>query len=69
MMEAVSTSEKSVNFYQTTRRKIPEGSHHHIRYRENLKSYFKNPHISVQGCAKWRENEKPNQLFFLDLPS
>jgi hypothetical protein len=25
MMEAVSTSETSVNFYETTRRKIPEG--------------------------------------------
>jgi hypothetical protein len=27
MMEAVSTSEMSVNFYQTTRRKILEDSH------------------------------------------
>jgi hypothetical protein len=27
MMEAVSTSETSVNFYQTTWRKIPEDSH------------------------------------------
>jgi hypothetical protein len=26
MMEAASTSETSVNFYQTTRRNIPEGS-------------------------------------------
>jgi hypothetical protein len=26
-MEAVSTSETSVNFYQTTRRNIPEDSH------------------------------------------
>jgi hypothetical protein len=38
MMEAVSTSEKSVNFYQTTRLNIPENSHLHIRRRENLKS-------------------------------
>jgi hypothetical protein len=30
MMEAVSTSETSVNFYQTTRRNIPEDSHIHI---------------------------------------
>jgi hypothetical protein len=31
MIEAVSTSEKSVNFYQTTRRNIPEDSHiHHV---------------------------------------
>jgi hypothetical protein len=27
MMDAVSTSETSVNFYQTTRRNIPENSH------------------------------------------
>jgi hypothetical protein len=27
MMEAVNTSETSVNFYQTTRRNIPEDSH------------------------------------------
>jgi hypothetical protein len=27
IMEAASTSEKSVNFYQTTRRNIPEDSH------------------------------------------
>jgi hypothetical protein len=37
MMEMVSTSETSVNFYQTTRRNIPEGSHIHTRRRENLK--------------------------------
>jgi hypothetical protein len=29
MMEAASTSEKSVNFYQTTRRNNPEDSHLH----------------------------------------
>jgi hypothetical protein len=33
MMEAASTSEKLVNFYQTTRRNNPEDIH-----RENLKS-------------------------------
>jgi hypothetical protein len=27
MMEAVNTSEKSVNFYETTRRTIPEDGH------------------------------------------
>jgi hypothetical protein len=37
-----STSETSVNFYQTTRRNIPEDSHLHTHRRENLKSrhYF-----------------------------
>jgi hypothetical protein len=39
MMEAVSTSETSVNFYETTRRNIPEGCHLHTRRRENLKSH------------------------------
>jgi hypothetical protein len=29
MMEAASTSETSVNFYQTTRRNNPEDSHFH----------------------------------------
>jgi hypothetical protein len=30
MMEAASTTEMSVNFYQTTRRNIPEDSHLHV---------------------------------------
>jgi hypothetical protein len=40
MMEAVSTSETSVNFYQTTRRNAPEDSHLHIH------SYKKWPNLS-----------------------
>jgi hypothetical protein len=39
MMEAVSISETSVNFYETTRRNIPEDSHLHTCSRENLKSH------------------------------
>jgi hypothetical protein len=39
MMEAASTSETSVNFYQTTRRNNSEYSHLHTRRRENLKSH------------------------------
>jgi hypothetical protein len=39
MMEAASTSETSVNFYQTTRRYNPEDSHLRTHRRENLKSY------------------------------
>jgi hypothetical protein len=39
MMEAVSTSETSVNSYLSTRRYNPEGSHLHSHRRENLKSY------------------------------
>jgi hypothetical protein len=37
--EVASTSETSVNLYQTTRRNNPEESHLHTRRRENLKSY------------------------------
>jgi hypothetical protein len=40
MMEAASTSEMSVNFYQTTRRNNPEDSHLHTRRCENLKSHI-----------------------------
>jgi hypothetical protein len=40
MMEAASTSETSVKFYNTTRRNNPEGSHLYTRRRENLKSHI-----------------------------
>jgi hypothetical protein len=39
MMEAASTSEMSVNFYQATGRNNPEDSHLYTRHRENLKSH------------------------------
>jgi hypothetical protein len=39
MMELVSTSETSINFYQTTRCDISEGCDLHNRRRENLKSH------------------------------
>jgi hypothetical protein len=42
MMEAASTSETSVNVYQTTRPNNPEDSHLHTRRRENLKSHLLN---------------------------
>jgi hypothetical protein len=37
---AVSTSETSVNFYETTLCNNPEDSHLHISHYENLKSYY-----------------------------
>jgi hypothetical protein len=37
MMEAGSSSETSVNFYQTALSNFPEDSHLHTRRRENLK--------------------------------
>jgi hypothetical protein len=42
MMEAVHTSETSVNFNVTARRYIPEDYKLHARYRENLKSHIIN---------------------------
>jgi hypothetical protein len=39
MMEAASTSETSVNVYQTTRRYNPKDNHLHTSRRENLKSH------------------------------
>jgi hypothetical protein len=39
MMEAASTSETSVRFYQTTRRINPKDSHFHSRRREKLESH------------------------------
>jgi hypothetical protein len=45
MMEAASTSETSVNFYQTTRSKNPEDSHIHTRRSENLKSQEMKRHL------------------------
>jgi hypothetical protein len=42
MMEAASTSETSVNFYQTTWSNNPEYSHFHIRRPESLKSHAGN---------------------------
>jgi hypothetical protein len=44
MMEAARTSERLVNFYQTTRRYNPDASHLRTHRRENLKSYLI-PHI------------------------
>jgi hypothetical protein len=40
MMEAAITSETSVNFYQTTRRNIPDDNHLHNGHREKLKSHL-----------------------------
>jgi hypothetical protein len=40
LMEAASSTEMSVNFYQTTRLTIPEDSHLHTRRREDIKSHL-----------------------------
>jgi hypothetical protein len=40
MMEAASTSETSVNYYQITRRNNPEDSHLHTHRCEKLRSHW-----------------------------
>jgi hypothetical protein len=49
MMEAASTSETSVKFYQTTRRNISEDSHRHTKGNENLKSDV--THAACGACC------------------
>jgi hypothetical protein len=49
MMEAVYTSETSVNFNVTTIRYIPKDSKLHTRHRENLKSHYKKPPGPYKG--------------------
>jgi hypothetical protein len=59
MMEAVSTSETSVNFYQTTRSNITEDTHLHTRRQENLKSHLISAPISPQFD---KPEQRPNNL-------
>jgi hypothetical protein len=49
-MEAGSTSETSVNCYQSTRRNDPEDSHLHTRRHENLKSHLVNLYGEATLC-------------------
>jgi hypothetical protein len=70
MMEAVSTSEKSVNFYQTTQCSTPEDKHLHIHCLENIKSLT--VHLSqllgfVHGPAFWTEHNVSKLDLFLPL--
>jgi hypothetical protein len=51
MIEAVRTSETSVNFIMTTRRYIPEESKLHTRGRENLKSHKKYKYLMKISLA------------------
>jgi hypothetical protein len=53
MIEAVSTSETSVHFYQTTRCKIPGYGLLHTRRRENLRSQQ-----SVSGPVGYAESQR-----------
>jgi hypothetical protein len=55
MMEAASTSETSVNFYQTTRCNTPEDSHLHTRSHEKLKSHQLQEMFEVQHARNVRK--------------
>jgi hypothetical protein len=46
MIETVSTSETSANFYQTTWLNIPEDNRIHTSCRENLKSHLFMSHLN-----------------------
>jgi hypothetical protein len=64
MTEATSTSETSVNFYQTTRRNNPEDSHLHTRRLENMKSHSvsRSPYLYLM-CVEVN-TAKAEELFF-----
>jgi hypothetical protein len=59
MIEAIRTSETSVNFYQTTRRNIPQDSPHHTRSLENLKYHEVGVHSPVYALHLTRSAEHP----------
>jgi hypothetical protein len=63
MMEAGSSSEASVNIYQTTRRNIPEGNRLHSRRHENLKSH----HYSDLYISAMPHDNVNTTLFYLQL--
>jgi hypothetical protein len=48
MMEAASTSETLVNFYQTRQHNNPEDSHLHTHHCENIKSHKQMFHLRPQ---------------------
>jgi hypothetical protein len=65
MMEAVSTSETSVNFYQTARRNIPEDSHLHTRRRENLKSHQLRRYQTMLICQSALTRDRTRSVGFV----
>jgi hypothetical protein len=57
MLEAVSTSETSVNFYQALRRNIPEDGHIHAGGCENLKYHL----LQVRSLERLRKTRNTRQ--------
>jgi hypothetical protein len=66
-MEASNTSETSVNFYQTTRRNIPEDNHLRTRRRENLKSRLRYVTSVVDTTLLQISHERKKRLVSLKI--
>jgi hypothetical protein len=71
MMEAVHTSETTVYSNETTQRYIPDGSNHHIRRGENLKSHTLLPLQTVDllttECVKFNEWPQKEPLIIFTI--
>jgi hypothetical protein len=59
MKEAVSMSETSVSFYETTRHSVPEDSHLYSRRLENLKSHRRNE----VWQEEWKDQKRKTQRY------
>jgi hypothetical protein len=64
MMEAASTSETFVIFYQTTRRNNPEDSHFLTRRRENLTSHLRHA-VLLFSAGKYWDNIVDRPQFYV----
>jgi hypothetical protein len=60
IIRAASTSDMSVNFYQTTWCNNPEDSHFHTRHHENLKAHQGRACVSV-----WQKSSGSLQSYFI----
>jgi hypothetical protein len=72
MMEAASTSETSVNFYQTRRRNNPEDSHLHDKYNfrkvsSQTRNNYRNNTLSQGRMNRMNNITTPLWEFFLPL--
>jgi hypothetical protein len=54
MMEAASTSETSVNFYQTTRRNIPEDSHFRVFFSSQVLEVYPGRAVTAQTSLHYQ---------------
>jgi hypothetical protein len=66
-MEAVRTSETSVNIYLTTRQYIPENSKRHTRRSENLKSHQFQFDLRSSCDQERLGSDRPNTLLAMEI--